>query len=166
MKEAALLTKRSCMRSWRACVHVPRMLVPGCTCTARLELQAYVVGPPRPLAAIKDTNWVVDRKPLAAALPAGAAEGLLQAADGSLLEGLVTNLFIICALQRCKEQSLLVLTGCRAIAGKRMPGTSLQRACTHFVHASFDGASMPLLLHTRWHLPCLCRGAQSVCLCR
>jgi hypothetical protein len=61
-------------------------------------VQAYVVGLARTLAAIKDTDWVLDRKPLSAQLPKDAIEGLLQTADGCLLEGLVTNLFVLCVL--------------------------------------------------------------------
>lgn len=74
--------------------------------------QAYVVGPPRPLAAIKDTNWVVSRKPIAAQVPQHAVEGLLQTDEGCLLEGLVTNLFVIRAFLPAgwflSEQSILL----------------------------------------------------------
>jgi hypothetical protein len=65
------------------------------------RLQAHVVGPGRSLAAVKDTNWVLDRKPLAARLPPGSADGLLHTAQGCLLEGLVTNLFVLRALPSC-----------------------------------------------------------------
>ena len=76
-------------------------------------LQTYVVGPPRPLAAIKDTNWVADRKPIAAQVPAHAIEGLLQTADGGLLEGLVTNLFVIrAALRAVATAAFDAMRGC------------------------------------------------------
>ena len=60
---------------------------------AGVRIKAFVVGPQRSLASIKDTNWVVDRQPLMQDLPEGSAEGLLQTSEGGLLEGLVTNLF-------------------------------------------------------------------------
>jgi hypothetical protein len=71
-------------------------------------LQARVVGPGRSLAAVKDTSWVLDRKPLAARLPAGSADGLLQTVQGCLLEGLVTNLFVLRALPRCPAYMVMV----------------------------------------------------------
>ncbi|KAK9819610.1 hypothetical protein WJX72_000279 [[Myrmecia] bisecta] len=54
-----------------------------------------VVGPPRHLPEAKDSHWVQDRRPLEERLPVGAAEGLLATLDGKLLEGLVTNLFVV-----------------------------------------------------------------------
>jgi hypothetical protein len=66
--------------------------------SARAGIQGFVVGPQRSLASIKDTNWVLDRQPLASRLPDGSADGLLQTDTGSLLEGLVTNLFVIRAV--------------------------------------------------------------------
>lgn len=90
-------------------------------------MQAYVVGPPRTLAAIKDTNWVLDRKPLSDQLPQDAIEGLLQTADGCLLEGLVTNLYVLCMF-------LLVTRG---------------RQC--FLSTSFDPLYNPMPLPWAFH---------------
>lgn len=66
-------------------------------------VQVVVVGPPRPQADVKDTNWVTVRKPLAEKVPEDAAEGLLQDERGCLLEGLVTNLLIVRALLAISE---------------------------------------------------------------
>ena len=80
-------------------------------------MQVVVVGPPRSQADVKDTNWVTQRKPLAQKVPEDAAEGLLQDDRGCLLEGLVTNLFVVrtvplpvshqplCCLYTCDTQS-------------------------------------------------------------
>lgn len=57
-----------------------------------------MVGPPRSQADVKDTTWVTARKPLARKVPEDAAEGLLQDGAGCLLEGLVTNLFVVRAM--------------------------------------------------------------------
>lgn len=56
---------------------------------------AAVVGPPRLLPAAKDSAWVQGRRALEARLPPGAADGLLQSELGGLLEGMITNLFVI-----------------------------------------------------------------------
>jgi len=61
---------------------------------------ATVVGPPRTNPSIKDSAWAAARAGLEAALPPGAADGILTSAcdgggGGALLEGLVTNLFVV-----------------------------------------------------------------------
>ena len=56
---------------------------------------AAVVGPPRPRPDAKDSAWVATRAPLEARLPACAADGLLADGRGRLLEGLVTNVFVV-----------------------------------------------------------------------
>jgi len=58
---------------------------------------AVVVGPPRSRPAVKDSAWAVDRLDLEAALQPGAADGILASPDGRgrLVEGLVTNLFVV-----------------------------------------------------------------------
>lgn len=58
-------------------------------------MQAVVVGPGRFQPGIKDTNWVTNRQSMAAKVPSGASEGLLQDTEGCLLEGLVTNFFVV-----------------------------------------------------------------------
>ena len=62
-------------------------------CPAR----ATVVGPGRRLPLAKDSHWAIDRAPMEQALCAddGPAEGLLCSPSGCLLEGLVTNLFVV-----------------------------------------------------------------------
>jgi len=56
---------------------------------------ATVLGPPREVPIGKDSGWVAQRQTLEALRPPGAAEILLATQQGALLEGLVTNLFII-----------------------------------------------------------------------
>jgi branched-subunit amino acid aminotransferase/4-amino-4-deoxychorismate lyase len=56
---------------------------------------AAAVGGRRAIAGAKYTEWVAERAPLEALRPAGAADALLAAPDGRLLEGLVTNLFVV-----------------------------------------------------------------------
>jgi branched-subunit amino acid aminotransferase/4-amino-4-deoxychorismate lyase len=70
-------------------------------------MQAVVVGPPRNQADFKDTNWVRVRKPLAQKVPEDAAEGLLQDERGRLLEGLVTNFFVINAPRMHARHAML-----------------------------------------------------------
>ncbi|KAK9839976.1 hypothetical protein WJX74_001372 [Apatococcus lobatus] len=69
-------------------VHYDRSKVPA-------SVEVCVVGPPRSLPAAKDSRWPADRAHLQARMPPGAAEGILSTADGRLLEGFITNLFII-----------------------------------------------------------------------
>lgn len=54
-----------------------------------------VSGLGRKLPDIKDSKWATDRKPLEAELPVGATEGLLCTADGAVLEGFVSNFFVV-----------------------------------------------------------------------
>lgn len=57
---------------------------------------AAVVGGPRRAPDAKDSAWIAARAPLEAALPAaGATEGMLADGAGRLLEGLVTNVFVV-----------------------------------------------------------------------
>lgn len=46
-------------------------------------------------AWLQDSAWVAQRRRLEEAKPEGAAEVLLSTQDGLLLEGLITNLFIV-----------------------------------------------------------------------
>ena len=54
-----------------------------------------VLGPPRQLPEAKDSAWVTTRAPLERAKPPGVSEALLATARGALVEGLVTNLFVV-----------------------------------------------------------------------
>ena len=57
---------------------------------------AAVVGGPRSSPDAKDSAWIAGRAPLEAALlETGATEGLLADGAGRLLEGLITNVFIV-----------------------------------------------------------------------
>ena len=59
---------------------------------------AAVVGPARSHPSIKDSAWAAGREGLEASLPPGAADGILTSSPdggGVLLEGLVTNLFVV-----------------------------------------------------------------------
>jgi len=59
---------------------------------------AAVQGPPRALARAKASTWVAERAPLEAARPPDCAETVLSCpCTGALLEGLVSNLFVLCA---------------------------------------------------------------------
>lgn len=54
--------------------------------------------PPRPHPSLntpQDSGWVAERRPLEALRPPGAGEVLLCSQHGRLLEGLVTNLFVV-----------------------------------------------------------------------
>lgn len=79
---------------------VPRLLAPP-----EKRRVAFVVGPPRPRPEIKDIAWIRDRRELES-LAASAAgdvpdavccDALLSMEDGRLLEGTITNLFVIVA---------------------------------------------------------------------
>jgi len=57
---------------------------------------AAVLGPPRTLARAKASSWVAQRAPLEAARPEDCAETVLSCPrTGALLEGLVSNLFVV-----------------------------------------------------------------------
>lgn len=60
---------------------------------------ATVLGSPREVPIGKDSGWVAQRQTLEALRPPGAAEALLATQHGALLEGLVTNLFIVTQAQ-------------------------------------------------------------------
>ena len=52
---------------------------------------------PLQLSARQDSGWVGERRPLEALRPPGTADVLLCSREGRLLEGLVTNLFVVAA---------------------------------------------------------------------
>lgn len=87
-------------------IHVAVAPDPRC-----LQLQentfATVLGPPREVPIGKDSGWVAQRQTLEALRPPGAAEILLTTQQGALLEGLVTNLFII---TRSKDGEIVLQT--------------------------------------------------------
>jgi Amino-transferase class IV len=63
---------------------------------------AVILGPPREISIGKDSGWVAQRQSLEALRPSGAAEILLTTRQGDLLEGLVTNVYIITAVPEGK----------------------------------------------------------------
>uniref|UniRef100_A0A1D2A4F3 Uncharacterized protein n=1 Tax=Auxenochlorella protothecoides TaxID=3075 RepID=A0A1D2A4F3_AUXPR len=71
---------------------------------------AAVLGPGRALPLAKDSAWVRERAPLEGLRRPGAVEVLLANAAGGLLEGLVTNFFVISgpatASQRASDYTL------------------------------------------------------------
>ena len=69
---------------------------PALTSTSTEKTFATVLGPPRQVPIGKDSGWVAQRQPLEALRPRGAAEILLCTQQGFILEGLVTNFYIIC----------------------------------------------------------------------
>lgn len=56
---------------------------------------AVILGPPRQVPIAKDSGWVQTRQYLEKIKPPGAAEVLLATSDGKILEGLVTNFYVI-----------------------------------------------------------------------
>lgn len=77
---------------------------PSCT--------AAILGPPRDIPIAKDTAWVSDREYLEAMRPAGACECLLSTKNGNVLEGMITNFYVIRKMQRphSEECDLLLQT--------------------------------------------------------
>lgn len=70
-------------------------------------VSVHVVGKPRSNPDVKATNWVLERHPYEIKLYlSDAAEGLLQDAEGHLLEGLKTNFFIV---RKCKDTGAIAL---------------------------------------------------------
>lgn len=61
---------------------------------------AVVLPPPREVPVGKDSGWVRQRQPWEALKPKGAIDAILCREDGSLLEGMITNLFVICVKKR------------------------------------------------------------------
>jgi hypothetical protein len=57
--------------------------------------QVVARGSPRPWARAKHCEWVLQRRALEAFRPADAAEVILLDGDGGLLEGLVSNFFVV-----------------------------------------------------------------------
>ena len=65
---------------------------------AACPVSVGVLGPPRPSPRAKHSAWISDRAWLEAARPPSCAEVILSSCCGSLLlEGLVTNLFVVVA---------------------------------------------------------------------
>lgn len=59
-------------------------------------MQVLVAGDPRPAARAKHCSWVVDRQPLEQLKQqAGADEVVLSDSSGGLLEGLVSNFYVV-----------------------------------------------------------------------
>lgn len=62
---------------------------------------AVILGGPRSVPIGKDSSWVKDRHHLESLKPEGAVEVLLSSKDGRLLEGLVTNIFVVTEDEGC-----------------------------------------------------------------
>ena len=74
-------------------------------------MQAVVAGQQRRLPSVKSTNWVRDRQPLEKQHKRpGVAEVLLHTPEGRLLEGLVSNLCVICVPCALSVGMMLTLT--------------------------------------------------------
>lgn len=90
---------------------------------------AYILGPPRKNPMMKNTTWVAERRYLEEMAPSDAIDILLCTKDGNLLEGLITNLFIVVE----KESGDMVVQTAPVEAGV-LPGTMRARvieACKH-----------------------------------
>ncbi|KAI8108975.1 hypothetical protein M9435_005392 [Picochlorum sp. BPE23] len=90
---------------------------------------AYILGPPRKNPMMKDTTWVADRRYLEEMAPTDAIDVLLCTEEGNVLEGLITNLFIVVE----KESGDMVVQTAPVEAGV-LPGTMRARvieACKH-----------------------------------
>ena len=70
-------------------------LTPALAASWAEPIDAIVLGPPRHVPKAKQASWVAQRQYLEDAKPAGVGEVLLCSEDGRLLEGLVTNLFVV-----------------------------------------------------------------------
>lgn len=73
-------------------------------------LQVAVLGRARTLAAAKCTSWAAERAPLEAQKTAGITEVLLADSRGGLLEGLLTNLFVVARDPDATDGSVVILT--------------------------------------------------------
>jgi hypothetical protein len=72
------------------------VLTVSCTRTASAAVQVLVAGDPRPAARAKHCGWVVDRQPLEQLKQqADADEVVLSDSSGGLLEGLVSNFYVV-----------------------------------------------------------------------
>lgn len=56
---------------------------------------AYILGPPRSNPDVKDILWMMEREYLERLAPVDATEVLLCSQSGDVLEGLVTNVFVV-----------------------------------------------------------------------
>jgi hypothetical protein len=57
--------------------------------------RAVILAPPRSVGEGKDSRWVLDRRRWEVMKPTDAVEVLLCTKEGKLLEGLVTNLYVV-----------------------------------------------------------------------
>jgi branched-subunit amino acid aminotransferase/4-amino-4-deoxychorismate lyase len=65
---------------------------------------ATILGPPRDIPIAKDTNWVSDREYLESMRPDGACECLLSTQEGCVLEGMITNFYVIRKMHRLNSE--------------------------------------------------------------
>ncbi|DBA72941.1 hypothetical protein WJX79_007558 [Trebouxia sp. C0005] len=59
------------------------------------SIEVACMAPPRQLPDVKHSDWALTRQQYTDVLPATAAEGLLCSCGGELLEGFISNLFIV-----------------------------------------------------------------------
>lgn len=67
----------------------------GSTHHSTIQTKVIARGDPRPWALSKHCSWVVQRRQLEAGKPEGFAEVVLMDGQGGLLEGLVTNFYVV-----------------------------------------------------------------------
>lgn len=122
---------------------------------------AYILGPPRKNPAVKDTMWIQDREYLEHLAPADASEVLLCTSDGLLLEGLVTNIFIV--VEGCDHDERVVQTA--PVSSGVLWGTMRKQvldACSHLsIPVEFKAPSMDL--HHTWKEAFVTNSMRGVC---
>jgi branched-subunit amino acid aminotransferase/4-amino-4-deoxychorismate lyase len=107
---------RTRARIWRP-RHAATRPAAAAAAAAPIARQVYARGAPRQWARAKHCAWVLQRRELEAWAPRDAADVVLVADDGGLLEGLVTNLFVVAGERVARR-------GC----GKGRPGAARPRA--------------------------------------
>ncbi|GAQ78468.1 hypothetical protein KFL_000130510 [Klebsormidium nitens] len=78
----------------KACVYVSKYEAPTGGSMPQGTTVA-VMGPGRQMPAAKDSSWAIDRRPLEAPKPPDVGEVLLSNDGEALLEGLLTNFFVV-----------------------------------------------------------------------
>ena len=162
-----------------------RALASPCALLTDGPTWAAVLGGPREVPVGKDTAWVAQRRRLEDARPEGSGEVLLCTREGALLEGLVTNLFVVCSGGEEADAAVVVTAGMadgvvwgtmrqRVLQACEALGLVVeQRAALPAERSSWREAfitsrrvllPLPLLHRGRGHLlcsrpmPCLCQG--------
>ncbi|GMH36313.1 hypothetical protein BSKO_04181 [Bryopsis sp. KO-2023] len=86
----------------------------------------YVLGGPRSIHEAKHSQWVLDRRPLESLKPEGFHEVILSTDNGGLLEGLVTNFFVVAGTG--KEAKLITASISDGVLGGTMRKRVIQGA--------------------------------------